>query len=62
VYLEPTDRQISIFFDDMTPIGATQTFRPSLAAVRGIVFAVDRTNTAAGTSGRIWLRNVRLER
>jgi hypothetical protein len=62
VYLEPTDRQISIFFDDMTPIGATQTFRPSVAAVRSIVFAVERTNTAAGTSGRIWLRNVRLER
>ena len=55
VYLEPTDRQISVFFDDMTPIGATQTFRPPRSAVRSIVFAVDRTNTAAGTSGRIVL-------
>jgi hypothetical protein len=62
VYLEPTDRPISVFFDDMTPIGTTQTYRPQLPNVRSIVFAVDRTNTNAGTSGRIWFRNIRFER
>ena len=62
VYLEPTDRAISVFFDDMMPIGTTQTYRPPLPNVRSIVFAIDRTNTQAGTSGRVWLRNVRLER
>ena len=62
VYLDPTDRAISVFFDDMMPIGTTQTYRPPLPNVRSIVFAIDRTNTQAGTSGRIWLRNVRLER
>ena len=62
VYLEPTDRSISVFFDDMTPVGATQTVRPPRSAVRSIVFVVDRTNTQAGTSGRIVLRSVGLER
>lgn len=62
VYLEPTDRPISVFFDDMTPVGATQSVRPPRSAVRSIVFVVDRTNTQAGTSGRIVLRSVRLER
>ena len=62
IYLEPKDRAISVFFDDMTPVGTTQTYRPPLPNVRSIVFAVDRTNTKAGTSGRIWLRNIRLER
>ena len=62
VYLEPTDRPISVFFDDMTPIGMTQTYRPALTSVRSIVFAVERTNTQAGTSGRIWFRNIRLGR
>jgi len=62
VYLDQTDRAISVFFDDMMPIGTTQTYRPPLPNVRSIVFAIDRTNTQAGTSGRIWLRNVRLER
>ena len=46
----------------MMPVGATQTYRPPLPNVRSIVFVVDRTNTQAGTSGRIWLSNVRLER
>jgi hypothetical protein len=62
IYLEPTDQPISVFFDDMTPIGTTQTYRPPLPNVRSIVFAVERTNTKAGTSGRIWFRNIRLER
>jgi hypothetical protein len=62
VYLEQDDRRITVFFDDMTPVGETRTSPLPLAAVRSIVFVVDRTNTAAGTSGRIALRAVRLER
>jgi hypothetical protein len=62
VYLEPTDRKVSVFFDDMTPVGTTQTYRPPLPKVQSIVFAVERTNTKAGTSGRLWLRDIRLER
>ena len=62
IYLEPTDRPVSVVFDDMTPIGTTQTFRAPLPNVRSIVFVVDRTNTKAGTSGRIWFRNIQLER
>ena len=46
----------------MTPVGATQTVRPPRSGVRSIVFVVDRTNTQAGTSGRIVLRSVALER
>jgi hypothetical protein len=62
IYLEPSDRPIAVFFDDMAPVGTTQTYRPPLANVRSVVFVVERTNTKAGTSGRIWFRNVRLER
>jgi hypothetical protein len=62
VYLEPTDRVISVSFDDMTPVGITRATPPPLSAVRSIVFVIDRTNTEAGTSGRIALRSARLER
>jgi hypothetical protein len=62
VYLDPEDRATTIFFDEMTPIGATPSERPRLAAVHSLVFVVDRTNTQAGTSGRIALRAIRLER
>jgi hypothetical protein len=62
VYLEPDDHEITVFFDDVSPIGTTRTFQPPLADVVSIVFAIDTTNTSPGTSGRVWLRNVRLER
>jgi hypothetical protein len=60
VYIEPADREITVFFDDVSPIGTTRTFRPPLAEVSSIVFAIDTTNTRPGTSGRVWLRSVRL--
>ena len=50
------------FFDDMTPVGQTQTERPPLERVRNLIFVVDTTNTKPGVSGRIWLKAVRLER
>jgi hypothetical protein len=62
VYLEPDEREITVFFDDVSPIGTTRTFQPPLMNIVSIVFAIDTTNTSPGTSGRVWLRNVRLER
>ena len=62
IYVEPDEREITVFFDDVAPIGTTRTFQPPLADAAGIVFAIDTTNTRPGTSGRVWLRNVRLER
>ena len=62
IYVEPDEREITVFFDDVAPIGTTRTFQPPLADATSIVFAIDTTNTRPGTSGRVWLRNVRLER
>jgi hypothetical protein len=62
VYLEPSEREMTVFFDDVSPIGVTRTFQPPLADVRNIMFAIDTTNTSPGTSGRVWLRNLRLEK
>jgi hypothetical protein len=62
VYVDATAREQAIFFDDVSPVGTTRTFRPPLAAVQSLLFVVDTTNTAPGTAGRVWLSNVRLER
>ena len=62
VYVDPTAREQTIFLDDVSPIGATRTYRPPLAAVHSIVFAVDTTNTRPGTSGRVWVSEVRLQK
>jgi hypothetical protein len=61
VYIDTVDGERTIFFDDFTPIGDTRTYRPPLAGVHSIVFAIDMTNTKPGASGRLWIKNVGLQ-
>jgi hypothetical protein len=58
VYFDTFDQERSVFFDDVTPVGATHTSNAPLAAIRTILFVVDRTNTKPGTSGRIWMSKI----
>ena len=46
----------------MLAVGTTHTARAVPGNVRAIMFIVDTTNSKPGASGRIWLKNVRLER
>jgi hypothetical protein len=62
IYIDAQDRVRSVEFDDMTPVGPTHTPRAPAASVRTLMFIVDTTNTAPHASGRIWIRNVRLEK
>jgi hypothetical protein len=62
VYIEAKDGERTVYFDDFTPIGDTRTYRPPLADVHSIVFAIDMTNTKPEASGRLWIRNVALQK
>ena len=62
VYIDTVDGQRTIYFDDFTPISDTRTYLPPLAGVHSIVFAIDMTNAKPGTSGRLWIRNVALQK
>jgi hypothetical protein len=62
VYVDTFDQERTVFFDDLTPVGATRTWKPVLEEVRSVIFTIDTTNTKPGTSGRVWLRNVNLQR
>jgi hypothetical protein len=62
IYLDETARDVSIFFDDMTPRGVTTQRRPNLAMVRDVIFVVDTVNTKPGTAGQIWIDDVRYGR
>jgi hypothetical protein len=46
----------------MRPVGVTHTPRAVRNNVRAVMFIVDTTNSKPGASGRIWIKNVRLER
>jgi hypothetical protein len=62
IYIDATERERSVSFDDMRPVGITHTPNAVSDNVRAIMFIVDTTNNKPGASGRIWLKNVRLER
>ncbi len=62
IYLDAIDQERTVVFADMRPVGPTRTPRPPAGDVRDLMFIVDTINTAPGQSGRLWIRNVRLER
>jgi hypothetical protein len=62
VYVETSDQERTIDFDDLTPVGETGTPGPPLAGIRAILVVVDGTNTKPGASGRLWIKKAALER
>jgi predicted metal-dependent phosphoesterase TrpH len=61
VYVDAVDRERTVSFDDLTPIGPTRS-RPVLADVRSILFVIDTTNAKPSSSGRFWIRQASLQR
>jgi hypothetical protein len=59
VYVDQMPREVVVFFDEMTPRGPTERRRPELSNVRDVLFVVDTVNTAPGTSGQIWIDDVK---
>jgi len=62
IYIDATETERFVSFDDMRPVGVTHTPRAVPENVRAIMFIVDTTNNKPGASGRIWLKNVRLDK
>jgi hypothetical protein len=62
VFIDETPRDITVYFDDMHAAGPTRTERPPLDAVDSILFVVDTVNTPLGSSGRIWIDDVKYGR
>ena len=60
VYVDATEQEHTIFFDDLRPVGQATTNTPPLAEVRNMLFVVDTINTRPGTSGRIWIKRAAL--
>lgn len=62
VYLDTEPREITVYFDDLRPVGMTPRDLPTLAHVDSILFVVDMVNTLLGGNGRIWIDDVRYAR
>ena len=61
-YVDQMPREVSISFDDMTPQGTTSTPRPTPADVQAILWVIDSTHTALGSSGQVWLSDIKYGR
>lgn len=61
IYIDASPASRTVLFDDVRPVGVTHAERPRRSDFRSIMFVIDTTNTKPGTSGRIWLKDVRLE-
>lgn len=62
IYVDQTERTYTLALDDFRlPLGQTSPSGVDGDAVHGVIFAVDRVNTAPGASGRFWLRDVTVE-
>jgi len=62
VYISPTSEERIVYFDEVSPIGATQTLKQALNLVRSVLFVVDPVNTRRESSGRIWIERAALQR
>jgi hypothetical protein len=62
VYVSPTSEERVVFFEELFPAGATGTFKPPLNLIRSVLFVVDPVNTKRESSGRIWIKQVVLQR
>ena len=60
VYLDESFREITVFFDQMKPIGQTNIKRFRLMDARALLFVIDTLNTRTGTPGAVSLKNVRV--
>jgi hypothetical protein len=62
VFVDRFDQERTVYFDELTPVGATETWKPPLESIRSVLFVIDTTNTKPGASGRIWIKHVELQR
>lgn len=62
VFVDTEPREVTVYFDDLRPIGATTQARPTLANVDSVLFVFDTVNTPLGGSGRIWMDDVKYGR
>ena len=61
VYVAATSEERVVYFDEVAPIGETQTLNPTLDRVRSLLFVIDPVNTRRESSGRIWIKRAALQ-
>jgi hypothetical protein len=61
-YVDTMPRDVTVFFDELKPRGATTTAAPVLANVQTLMWVLEPPNTPLGATGQIWLDHIRYGR
>ena len=61
IYVGEEKRDVVLRFKEMKPVGISPSDFVDLNTVRSLLVVVDTVNTAAGSTGVIWLNDVQLE-
>jgi hypothetical protein len=62
VYLDETNRQYTIRFDELKAMGPTRTPHPEAKNIHDLLFVVDTTHAKPGASSRLWIQSAVLQR
>jgi len=62
LFVDRFDSEKTVYFDELTPVGNTQTWKPPLDTIRSVLFVVDTTNTKPGTSAKLLIKKAELQR
>jgi hypothetical protein len=60
VFLDSTPRPVVVRMEELQPVGFSATRRPIVARVKSLLLVVDTVNTATGSSGTIWVDQMKL--
>jgi len=58
-FVDEMPREITVFFDDMRSRGEATTKLPAVSDIQALLWVVEPPNTPLGTSGQVWLDNIR---
>lgn len=61
-YVDQVPRDVTVFFDEMRARAQPSTPRPDLSQVKTLAWIIEPVHTALGTSGQVWIDNVRYAR
>jgi hypothetical protein len=62
VFLDTSDQERTIAFDEVVPSAGTEEPTPPLGEISQILFVVDTRNNPPGSSGRFWISRASFER
>jgi hypothetical protein len=62
IYVDTVERDVTVAFDDMRPVGITRSVRPATGNRPSLLLVVDTTNSQPGSSGELRISRVALAR